>query len=248
MKFKYIFIAIIASLIPCISVDALNACVYKTSDGKPIYLYKKNMEINTSLGGSFDLGYAVVGCIGNYCINNNPNTSSTANYLDYNNSGFANYHANIDNCNNMPQNIWYEFIDNKVNFYPSNENKPNAISATLDTADNSGNNVIPGIDWDDPESVTCEGIIGTELLELINKIFRWIQIIAPIFVIIMGSVEFAGAVLQDDKDALKKASGRFIKRLIIAVALFFIPLIMSYLLGIFNEVTGASSSICNIGE
>lgn len=103
------------------------------------------------------------------------------------------------------------------------------------------------INFGDPVEVSCDGIIGKELLEFFNKIFRWIQIIAPIFVIIMGAVEFAGAVLQDDKDAMKKATNKFVKRLLIAVALFFIPLILNWLLGVFNDITGAASSTCGIG-
>ena len=86
------------------------------------------------------------------------------------------------------------------------------------------------------------------MLDFINMIFRWIQIIAPIIVIVLGGIDFAGAILKDDKDALKKASSKFIKRLIIAVILFFVPLILSWLLNIFNDVTGAASSTCHIGE
>lgn len=116
----------------------------------------------------------------------------------------------------------------------SNENNSN---------DNNGSN----INFGNPVEVSCDGIIGKELLEFFNKIFRWIQILAPIYVIIIGAVEFAGAVLQDDKDAMKKATSKFIKRLLIAVALFFIPLILGWLLGVFNDITGAASSTCGIG-
>lgn len=104
------------------------------------------------------------------------------------------------------------------------------------------------IDWGDEVNKNCEGILGDELLEFINKIFGWIQIAAPIIVIVLGGVEFAGAILQDDKDALKKALNKFIKRLIIAVALFFIPMILELLLKVFNEVSGSFSSTCGIGE
>ncbi len=103
------------------------------------------------------------------------------------------------------------------------------------------------IDWGNPVETNCEGILGQDLLDFINKIFRWIQILAPIFVIIMGGIDFAGAILQDDKDALKKASSKLVKRLIIAVALFFIPFILSFILNIFNDITGAGSSTCGIG-
>lgn len=102
--------------------------------------------------------------------------------------------------------------------------------------------------WGDKVDLNCNGIIGEEALDFINEIFSWIQIVAPIFVIIISAVEFGGAVLQDDKDALKKASSKLIKRLIIAVALFFIPMILSFILDVFNEASGAFSSTCGIGE
>lgn len=104
-----------------------------------------------------------------------------------------------------------------------------------------------GIDWDDLIEVNCEGIIGQDMLDFINKIFGWIQIIAPIFVIIMGGVDFAGSILSDDKDALKKASSKFIKRLLIAVVIFFVPLLLNFVLDIFNSISGAATSTCGIG-
>lgn len=141
-------------------------------------------------------------------------------------------------------NVHISFDENKLGF---DQITPMVLtSVNGNKVDNEFNDGI--VDWGDKAEVNCDGIIGQEMLDFLNKIFRWIQIIAPIFVIIMGGIEFAGAILQDDKDALKKASSKFIKRLIIAVALFFIPLIMSWLLQIFNEVTGGSTSICGIGE
>lgn len=104
------------------------------------------------------------------------------------------------------------------------------------------------IDWGDEVTRNCQGILGEDLLDFINKIFKWIRIIAPIFVIVMGGVEYASAILKDDKDALNKANSRFIKRLIIAVALFFVPLVLQWLLNIFNEVSGSFTDTCGIGK
>ena len=36
--------------------------------------------------------------------------------------------------------------------------------------------------------------------------------------------------LLDDKDALKKAGSKFIKRAIVCIAIFFVPTILSYIL------------------
>lgn len=101
-------------------------------------------------------------------------------------------------------------------------------------------------DWDLDVEATCEGVLGKDLIDFINKIFRWICIIAPILVIVLGSVDFAGAILQDDKDAIKKASTKFIKRLIIAIAIFFIPIFLNFLFDIYKTVTGKSIVLCKI--
>lgn len=128
------------------------------------------------------------------------------------------------------------------------ESDPILNEYTVSLEDNSNNNSDSDINWEDQVEVNCEGIIGEEMLDFINKIFTWIKIIAPIIVVIMGSVEFAGAILQDDKDAMKKAANKFIKRLIVAVAIFLIPTLMEFLLNIFNEFSRHSADICGIGE
>ena len=88
---------------------------------------------------------------------------------------------------------------------------------------------VGNIDLGDTPENTCDGILGPELIDFFQMIFNWIKIIAPIAVVILSSVDFAGALLKDDKDALSKASSKLIKRLIVAVALFFIPTILNYL-------------------
>lgn len=105
-------------------------------------------------------------------------------------------------------------------------------------------------DWQESEKevADCKDILGDDFIDFLNKIFRWVQIIAPIIVIVLGSVDFASALLQDDKDALKKASNKLIKRLIIAIALFLLPILIRFLLNNFNAVKGANAGTCGIGE
>lgn len=160
------------------------------------------------------------------------NCKKVANTGDIYSCGFSNYSRSQCSDNGDTD---YEFCTVKD---PENNTQNNSQNNSDITGD---------INWGDKVEVNCEGILGDELLDFINKIFRWIQIIAPIIVIVLGFVEFGSAVLQDDKDALKKASSKLIKRLIIAVALFFIPLILGWILTIFNDITGAASSTCGIG-
>ena len=234
-----------------------SCCVYKFNY-TTIYTYK----FNSTTGAT---SYAV--CTGNDCMTSEPNLSTSAAFMSPgDNSNWSQYH-DMSNCNNMPENIWYANVNGKKVFFPYHASSTEAGSNTVFQAtlqpneyceskiysssgvlDNGTSNPDAEIDWGNQIDVNCEGIIGKEMLDFINKIFRWVQIVAPIVVIILGGIEFAGAILKDDKDALKKAASKFLKRLIIAVALFFIPLILSWLLEIFNEISGAASSTCGIGE
>ncbi len=96
-------------------------------------------------------------------------------------------------------------------------------------------------------NVNCDGIIGKDLIDYLDKIFGWIRIAVPIIVIVLGSLDFGQAVLQDDKDALQKAIKKFTTRCIIAVIIFFIPTILIYILNVFNDLSVSNISACGIG-
>lgn len=82
-----------------------------------------------------------------------------------------------------------------------------------------------------PIDTDCEGILG-DTIGIINEVLGWIKILAPILLILFGSLDFAKAVLANDDAALKKASSNFIKRAIAAVGVFFVPFIVNLLLGL----------------
>lgn len=90
---------------------------------------------------------------------------------------------------------------------------------------------------------SCEGLLGEDLLNDISLVFTWIRIAVPILVIILGSTDFARAVLADDQQELKKATSRFTKRCIIAVAIFFVPSIIMYLLSFIDKIADVSCDI-----
>lgn len=226
-----------------------SCCLYKTSNNINVYVYKITGQT----------GYAAqyAACAGDKCMTSNPNSSKKAQFLSPSeNSKWNNYRNSMADCANMPKNIYYSHNNGNLTFSPDIGDIKAELQATEycksdvyeSTGDSSEKDKQGSIDWGDQISKNCEGILGDELLGFISKIFRWIQIAAPIFVIIISGIEFAEAILQDDKDALKKASNKFIKRLIVAVALFFIPMILEVLLKVFNEVSGGFSSTCGIGE
>ena len=73
--------------------------------------------------------------------------------------------------------------------------------------------------------------VSHKLIVFMRNILRWIKYIIPIAVIILGILDFIKAIGADKEDEIKKAQGKFIKRLIAAALIFLIPLIIEFVFG-----------------
>lgn len=80
----------------------------------------------------------------------------------------------------------------------------------------------------------CEGLLGDELTEWLQKTFRFMEFLAPSLVIVLSIVEFFKAMISDDKEALQKAAKKTGVRLILAVILFFIPVLINFFFELFG--------------
>lgn len=87
-----------------------------------------------------------------------------------------------------------------------------------------------GVKYTDKE-YKCEQLLDDDLQLIIKKVLQWTQILAPIILIVMSSVDFGQAVISQDQDAMKKATSKVLKRFIAAVALFFIPFLVKTIMG-----------------
>ena len=76
-------------------------------------------------------------------------------------------------------------------------------------------------------NANCDAIFDSEAQELIQRLFKIICIAVPIILIVLGSVDFANAVLSSDQEAMQKAVKRFTTRCIVAVAIFFLPMLVN---------------------
>lgn len=104
------------------------------------------------------------------------------------------------------------------------------------------------IDFGNKVEVNCEGILGNDLIDYLDKLFGWVKISVPIILIVFGCVDFGQAILSDDKDVMKKATSKFVKRCIVAIIIFFLPTLLTFLLRIFNSLTtDGGISVCGIG-
>ncbi len=80
---------------------------------------------------------------------------------------------------------------------------------------------------------TCEGILGKDFVDFMNNyIFLPLKIIVPILFLIFTILDFSKAVFAEDKDALKHAQSKLIKRAITVVLLFLLTYVLDLLFAI----------------
>lgn len=81
----------------------------------------------------------------------------------------------------------------------------------------------------------CNGLLP--VVQFIRKgIFPIIQIGIPILLIIMGSIDLGKAVMSSDDKEIKGATSKLIKRVIMAVAIFFVVTIVTLVMNLFSNV------------
>lgn len=86
--------------------------------------------------------------------------------------------------------------------------------------------------------------IGMSIISMIYNILKWIKYILPALIIILTMLDFIKAIAAQNDDDMKKAQGKFIKRLIVAALLFLLPLIINFVLQTF----GFYNSGCDITD
>ena len=94
----------------------------------------------------------------------------------------------------------------------------------------------------------CNSLLGSTADEnsvawLLQKLLNYIQIFGPILVVVLSSIDFAQVIIHSDDDALAKAKKKLVIRLVLALALFFVPDIVKTLLRTFGLSTDA---ICGL--
>ena len=78
-------------------------------------------------------------------------------------------------------------------------------------------------------SSVCTGGIA-EVVGLSKIVIKVLQLVVPIGLIIMGTIDMAKAVIAGDEKKMKEAQKPFIKRIIAAVIVFLIPIIVNMVL------------------
>ena len=92
--------------------------------------------------------------------------------------------------------------------------------------------------YDKDEAVTCatyEEIFGSKddpdsIRYMVNEVLLYVRIIVPVLIIVLGMVDFGKAVLANKEDTMKKAQTDFAKRVLIGVAVFFVPALVDLIM------------------
>ena len=99
----------------------------------------------------------------------------------------------------------------------------------------------------DDGSIDCSGILTHDGVILVKELLGYFRILAPIALLVMVVIDFAGAVIASDDKALTAATGKAVKRAIAAVLLFFIPTLIRVVLdlpGVRNVIEIPSDPLC----
>lgn len=81
--------------------------------------------------------------------------------------------------------------------------------------------------------------------KIIGYVVLIIKIVIPLLLIVMGMVDLGKAVVSSDEKAIKSATGSLIRRFVAAIAIFFIPTIVSAIFSIIGLInTEGDYKIC----
>ena len=91
------------------------------------------------------------------------------------------------------------------------------------------------------EIASCDVLLSggsdeTTIADILKVIVNIVKFIVPVIFVVMGSIDFIQAIFAQDDGGMKKAQGRFIKRLIIAVVIFLIPYALKMVLTVANGI------------
>ncbi len=90
--------------------------------------------------------------------------------------------------------------------------------------------------------VECNSLLGDvnnpdSVAWLLQKMLNYIKLLGPLLVLVLSSVDFAKSIIVSDEESMKKAQKRLGIRLVLAIALFFLPDLVNTLLTIFGITT-----------
>ena len=96
------------------------------------------------------------------------------------------------------------------------------------------------------KQMSCEELFDSSIMEIINDILKYPRYIVPALILLLGTLDFFKAVIAGKEDEMKKAQSTFIKRVIIGVAVFLVPVFINAIIWLANLAwKGLGYTTCN---
>ena len=179
-------------------------------------------------------------------------------------SSVENHFNAIEGLNSCPNEIYYiettkRVIRNKhsvkTTSYSISTEKPSEesiVNGTTTTTESSTTYKLNQCTDDNvitkPDKTGCE-LIPTKIMDYINEAMSIIRIAVPALLVGLIIFDFASALFASSEEKMKKAQGKVIKRIIIAIIIFFVPALINLVLNIVNDVwSNANYEICGLDK
>lgn len=95
------------------------------------------------------------------------------------------------------------------------------------------------------EGNLCYSIAALRTLKIVNKVVKIMKLAVPLFIIIMGIIAFGSAAISNDDKSVSKASKSLAIKLIVGLAIYFIPVIISSVVNLANNYDKDDSRFSN---
>jgi hypothetical protein len=83
------------------------------------------------------------------------------------------------------------------------------------------------------------------IMVVIYKVLTIFWILIPIALIVFGTIDLGKAVIASDEKEVKAAQGRLIKRFIYAALVFFVPMLVTAVMGLLTDSNTNSKTSTN---
>ena len=94
--------------------------------------------------------------------------------------------------------------------------------------------------------VNCGNVtnIPAKIPELTSYFITLVQIIVPVILVIMGSIDLFKGITAQKEEEIKKGQQLFIKRLIVAALIFFVVVIVKFVVSVIADTSSANIVEC----
>ena len=96
--------------------------------------------------------------------------------------------------------------------------------------------------------MSCDTAGGLLIYLYIKKAMTIIMIIAPMILLVLGTIDFMGAVTAGDEKGMRKSIQTFLKRILICVVILLLPYIIGFIMSFASDITGVESKLLNCIE